>query len=651
MNNRKENQQPEDFERSEMERHIKSIVIDSEYTTGLSNKSYENAEFEAILDLLECERTEKNADWRSDIFIPQFFSEIITQASIDASQAFQTRDFVETYVSDGTKTADANASERCINRTLNQKHLYYYHKYMRLRMINYLKGETYARFWWDKELQPFTRTENRIRYSTEIDRDGYPLFDPENQIPALIEEQVEVQDRRIIKDRVDMEVLDPRNVITDNSYVYSLQEKSYVIVRSETKLSQLMEDAEKFEYFNLDKLKEVKPSTKETDTAKETYNKTNDPHNKPNMTPEQYFDKIERFGKFWVIVKERMPDGYPLKVEPAYDTYGQKKENAEFIECLITFVKNANMTVLIGLQPQRCRDINGNPYRPLGRGLHYIHPTKDTGIGDGKPAGELQVAINDTFNISNDRTLMALFPTFKLKKYGNEDNATIRFEPEHAIELEAPEDLVEMKIDDNIQGASIQISFLKAMMEQALALSPSTMGMLPQEASTSATAIAGAEARTNTRSNYKSLTFENTFLSEQYWIIQQLTWQYAEPETFMKLLGDRAEDFNPDGDYYYKPVSQTIETEYSRNTKIKNLLMALSYVAQFPHPEVTKMINYIMYKFFTLMGDEVDVIAKMILNPQVPIQNVTNTQNPNNAVTNNQFGLPMTAIESNTREG
>jgi len=115
------------------ESQIKSIVIDSEYTTFLSNSTYDNEEFEAILDIFECERTEKEADWRSDIFIPEFFALIITQASTDASQYFQNRDFVESYVMDGEKTEASNADERLINRTLNQRHLKMYQKYMRRR--------------------------------------------------------------------------------------------------------------------------------------------------------------------------------------------------------------------------------------------------------------------------------------------------------------------------------------------------------------------------------------------------------------------------------------------------------------------------------------------------------------------------------------
>jgi hypothetical protein len=633
-----------------IEQKVKGIVIDSEYTTGKQNN--DSDEFEAILDMLECVRTEKNADWRSDIFLPQFFSQIVTQASNDASQMFQSRDFVETYITDGTRTKQAEATERLINRTLNQKHLRYYHKYMRAKMFNYLKGECYARYWWEKKVETYEVDRMTVEISEDIDQYGNPLVSP-NQIPALVEKTVKVPQKTVLYDRVNFAIIDPRNIFMDNTYCYTLQEKRWVIVVMQTSLDELEDQAEQFGYFNLDVLKDKASTDKRTESADRTDNK-NKNENKPDKTPVHYYDKVERFGKFWVVVKETKDDGYPSKVEPGYDQYGVKKENAELIECLITFATNSNTCTLIGFEPQKCRDATGNPYRPLNRGLQYIHPSEDMGIGDGRPARELQIAMNDTFNISNDRTMMATLPTFKIKKYGNEDNDTIRFEPEHLIELEDPNDLQEVVISDNVTGAQNQIGFLKGMMEQALALSPTTMGMLPEHSSTTATAVAGADARTNARSNYKSLTFEHTFLCEHYWMINQLTYQYAEPDTMKKLLSDKVMDFDPDGDYYYKPVSQSIETEYSKNNKIKNLLTFMGYIQRMPHPDVAKMINYIYYKFNTLMGAEWDEFGKTFLDPNKPMQmgpqgQGQQTQQQQQSVSN-QYGQPQTDIETAARE-
>jgi len=629
----------------QVEAKVKSIVIDSEYTTGIANNDFSDGEFQEILDLFECERTAKNADWRSDIFIPEFFSIIITQASTDASQYFQNRDFVETYVSDGTKTEEANADERLINRTLNQKHLHMYQKYMRRKMIQYLKGEGYARLWWERKTKPLTRSEKRLRHSDEVDIFGEELI--EGATPKVIEEDIEVEDEEIIYDRFNYDVIDPRNVFTDNSYVYTLQEKPYFIIRSETDLDTLRSEEDDNDYFNLDKL-EKKGDSGDTETSRATTNKDAN-QAKADKTPIKNFDKLERFGKFWVVVKETEDDGYPSKVEPAVDKDGKKHKDAEFIECLITFVKSSSDTVMIGFEAQRCRDANGIPYRPIIRGLQYIHPTNDTGIGDGKASKELQVAMNDTFNINNDRQMLAAIPVLKAKKYGNEENSTIRIEPEHVMELEDPNDVTELIINDNIQGSHIQISFLKGMMEQSAAQSPSTMGQLPQDSSVTATAIAGADARSNTRNNYKSLTDENTFDSEFYWMISQLTWQYADEETAIKLLGDKIMDFDPDGDYFWKPVSASIETEYSRNNKIKQLTNMIGLVVPLQNPKTAGLVNLMVAKAFSLMGDENDVFAKALLDPNAPIEGGRQVGQQEQAVSN-QSGLPQSNIEEGARE-
>lgn len=632
----------------EQEKRVKSIVIDDEYATGLTNNEGDNADFEAIIDMLECERTEKNADWRSDIFIPQFFSQIISEASGDAVAMFQNRDYTETFVMDGTKTKAADAAERAINRTLNQKHLYHYQKYMRARMITYMKGEVVARLTWEKKTVPITRTEMQLQFSTTVDVFGEPLIHSD-QRPGTEEVEVEVEDERVITDRFNYDIVEPRNVITDNTYAYSLQEKASVILRYERSFDQLEAEADDYGYVNLDKLLEsTKSNQAETDTSRETYNKK-DTKDKPSKSPVRWFDKIERYGKFWVVVTERYADGYPKSVEPGFNDRQEKKKNAEYIEVLITFAKSGSTCVMIGFQPQRCRDATGAPYRPLVRGLQFIHPTEDSGIGDGKPARELQVGLNDSINLGNDRTLFATMPQFKRKKIGNEDMATVDFHPGAIHDLDDVGSLQEMVIEDNIQGTMMMAGFFQNASEKALAQSPSTMGMLPQDSSVTATAIAGADSRTNERSGYKGLTFENTYLSDFYWMVLQLTWQYAEEETAMKLFGDMAQDFEPDGDFYYKPVSQAIETEYSRSSKIKNLLTAAGYVANTQNPKTPMLLNFMMSKMFMLMGDEYETFAKFLLDEQAPVKpgpGVANESVP----ASNQANIAQSEAETGTRE-
>ena len=183
---------------------------------------------------------------------------------------------------------------------------------------------------------------------------------------------------------------------------------------------------------------------------------------------------------------------------------------------IMTFVKSGGTKKLIGFHSARKAgfvDSDGNTYRPLIRGLCYIHPSLDKGVGDGKYAREVQKAIDDTFNVSNDRTMLATLPTLKGKKYVTEDTDSIYMEPGHVMELENTDDVQEMIIQDNTQAAMGQLALLFRKMDQATAIFPTTMGDVPGESTTTATAVAGATAMSGRRGNYKAMTFEHTALN------------------------------------------------------------------------------------------------------------------------------------------
>ena len=125
--------------------------IGNEYDTAKTNRVAE--EYESYIDLLDSERGEKDYDWMSDIRLPEFISHMLTQSSIDVEQYFKTRDFTEVYIEDegDEALANAEASKELINRTLNQKHLNHYLKYVRGKNINHLLGYVYAICWWEYE--------------------------------------------------------------------------------------------------------------------------------------------------------------------------------------------------------------------------------------------------------------------------------------------------------------------------------------------------------------------------------------------------------------------------------------------------------------------------------------------------------------------
>jgi len=605
----------------QVENQLAQIVVDREYHAGKQNQKRDFADFEAYIDMFDAERAEKDYDWMSDISIPEFASQSITQSSIDVGQYFQTRDFVECFIYDeGDRfTRAAKANQELINRTLNQRHLYHYGKFVRAKIINHLLGHVDFQCWWE--------------------RDGYDEFQMGEDEYG---EPVENKNHVIIKDRFCYEVLDPRNVFTDSKYCYSMQERDWVIVRSERTLPQLKMEAKQYGYFNLELLEEsATANVHKTETHIETIDSNTGGKSLPENKMGGNFDILKRYGKHWI----------DQKGNPGLDENGEVKPGAELEEVGITFAVRGGTKTLIGFHRQPYRDAYGNPYRPIIRGLCYIHPTRDAGTGDGRLAHDLQVGINDTFNVSQDRVMLATMPTLKGKKYIAEDTDTIYFEPGHLMELNEPGDVEEFKLQDNTAAALNQLAMLYNKMQQATSIYPTTMGALPM-ASTTATAVAGSEQRSNQRTNYKSMTFEYTALTELYWMITQMTYQFSTEQTANRLMGEKMYDFNPTLDYTYKPLSQSIETEYSKNAKVKLWIQILGYVVTIQHPDAVNLLNYILAQVAELMGDEYANFAKMLLSPGQSLQPQNNEQampSPGGGPSN-QYMIPQSTNETGARD-
>ena len=633
----------------EIETAIISHVIDSEYKIAKANRQNLNDDFEAYIDLLDSIRTDKDYDWMSDISIPEFASQMLTQSAIDVAQYFQTRDFVEVYLQDSGDEALAasGATKELINRTLNQRHLFLFQKFVRAKMINHINGNVYASCYWEQEVHPIiTGYEPIMEERQSQDMYGNPMME------QMVVGSNPIMGERIVRDRFNFDILDPRNVFTDNKYCYSLQEKEYVAIRSEQTLSEIKADAKRMGYFNLELLEEEQGQNRQTETSEETYNKL-DQFSKTSKSLDPAFDVLERHGKFWCKVTETDETGNPVKAEPGIDREGNPTDDAELLETIITHAIDGTKKVLIRFQLQPYRDADGNMYRPLIQGLCYVHPTDDRGVGDGRYCREIQRAINDSFNISNDRTMLATLPVLKVKKYSNIDNPSIRIEPGHNMEVENPEDVQELQISDNIDAALNQIAMLTGKMQQLTAIYPPTMGSLPSRSSTTATAIGEASNRSNIRTNYKSLTFENTFLTDLYWMINQMTFQFARAKTGLMLAGDKIRFFNPSLDYFYKPVSASIETEQSKENKVKQWTTILGYMVQVQHPDIVKLINDIMMKIAVYMGDEKVNFVDKLLNPDIPIQTQGQGQQPMAGAVqpmSNQNGIPQSSAEMGMRD-
>lgn len=635
---------------NDIEGHVTDLVF-REYQTAERNQSSDNAEFEAVIDLLENKRNEKEYDWMSNVAMPEYAAMVLTESSQWASQYFTTREYVDIYL-EGDQPGDAakcKASKVLINKTLNRKALYHYHKYIRARTINATAGVVYAACMWQQK----TRQEH-VGYEDvetgEVDEYGTPII-TKNPVYKTVP----------LLDCFNYEVLDPRNVFVDNTYCYSVQEKPWITLRSEKSYEDLKADEKSHGYINLDKVKELKETgyQAETATSKESANKDAQAQkvSKPVIVP---FDVLERYGKVWAIVKSSDEDGNPTDIKPGYAQDGTIQPNAELVETIVTVLYHGSSKILIRFQATPFVDAAGNPYKPIIRGICYIHPTKDVGMSDGKYARELQIGINDTINLSNDRVKLATMPVFKGKKYVTEDNDQIYIEPEHVIPLEDPlTDLIELQIRDNISGALQQTQLFIGGMQKVLAVFPTTMGELPSLASTTATAIAGSDTRSNTRANYKSLTFEHSFLTDLYWMILQMSFRFMHPDTAIKLVGQQGvEIFDPNADYVYQPVSSNIELEYSKSRKMGIIDQVLGRLVNVPNPNTPKMINKLMVKFFDLLGADYQDIKDALLDEgpagqaaamQGSSQPAAGGMMPGD-MTSNQSGVPVSNQEMMVRE-
>lgn len=607
-------------------------------------------EFESIMDIFDANHSERQYDWMSDISIPEFASQMLSQAAIDAGQYFQTREYTEVYIDDESDEAIAcaEASKELLNRTLNQRHLHYYQKYMRARGLTNMTGRVYAVCWWEQKLKS-TQTGFDVKVEElDIDEYGRPIIDSSVQVPARRTTKVPRYEDLPVIDRFNFDIVDARNVFTDNKYTYSLQDKDWITLRFEKTIDELRHDAKAMGYFGLGDLD--KWNEAETDTSSKTYNKTDRKEKPKFISP--YVDVIDRYGKFWCLVNQRDEYGNPTDVSPGLGEDGKPLPDAEICETIITFVSKGSYRKLVRFEANKFIDAYGVPYRPILRGLCYVHPAKDGGAGDGKYAKGLQNAIDDTINISNDRVMLATLPTLITKKFGMDDNNTVYIKPGHQIEVPNPqEDIGELRISDNIEGALRQMSLLTSKMQQVTSVYPNTMGALPEDSSVTATAIAGADQRSNSRTNLKSLTFENTFLCDLYWIIQQMTHQFAHQDTAFKLMGQKAQNFDPSKDYWYKPVSQSIESEFSKMTKTKNWVQLLGYVTQLGHPDAVKLINFCLRKIFTYMGDEYVNFADSLLDPKKPMVPPGEPNQPTaiDSGMSNQNMIPQSGMEANVR--
>ena len=598
-------------------------IYNDEIIIAQSNQDWSDNNYESYLGILDNVRDDKKYEWQSDIRIPEFISHFLSQAAIDVGQYFGTRDFVEVKINDKADEAkkSAEASKELLNRTLNKRELLHYQKFVRGKGICNLSGRVYLKCWWEQAFE-----ERQIGTKFEI-YDGQEIEVPVFEDVAVI-------------DRFNYDVWDQRNVFVSDDYAYTLQQKEWITFRSETTKADLEIDAEKNEYFNLELIGDA-PET--TDTKQETYQGSDSPdgQTKENQSKaEHQYDLFERYGKYWVLETKK-------GIEIGIDENGAVLDNATYEDVIITIVKSSESKTLIGFKRTHFIDAHGMPFKPCMIGLCYIHPNDDKGMGDGQNQRELQTALDDTFNASQDRVILSTFPSLKGARQSIEDNSSIYIEPGHTMMLEDVNDVQELNISSDISGALNQMQYLENKGRQADSMNETTTGGVPSIASTTATAVSAATSSSNTRVNYKSMTFEYTALLELYWMIQQMTYRFATDKTGFELMGDKLYDFNPTLDYYYTPLSQSIETESSKATKIRDLNTLLQTTINIQHPDAVKTINFLYREIFKLMGDEYENVAQ--LDENTPVQSGGQQGKVEGDSASNQYGLQQSATESGAR--
>uniref|UniRef100_A0A6M3KZC0 Portal protein n=1 Tax=viral metagenome TaxID=1070528 RepID=A0A6M3KZC0_9ZZZZ len=634
-------------------------VIQDEWNTGSQNLQAEINDFDAAIDMLEGVRSSKNYEWMSDIDLGEFVSIILTDSSIMANQYFQSRDFVDVYVEDGTEDGKAKcrAAKKLINASLNNRKINHYQKYMRARLINSLMGMVWLKCWWEKETRPEIIGYQTITKELDVDVYGNQIIDRFIQQPANVSFQQPVMGQVPVIDQFNYDIVSPKDVAYSNNYCYSAQDKEWIIIRSEMTFEELKKNERRNGYINLDLLsgKTQKPGDKispPVQTESEKARMQEEQKKRADKSPTKPYTILERFGWYWAKVTRRDANGHPQLAEPGIDEHGEPIKDAELIEMIVTYAVSDSNKVLIRFQPQFCRTKNGLTYRPLIRGLCYIHPTKDTGLSDGKYLRDINVAINDTFNIAQDRTMLATLPVFKGNKYSLEDSSHVVIEPEGIIKLENPrEDLIELQIKDNPVGAINQIGMLQNQSQKISSIFPTTMGQLPGQASTTATAIAGSETRTSARGNYKSLTIEYTMLCEFYWILLQLTWQFMDEKTAVSMLGGDVYSYDPETQYTYIPLSQNIEMEHNKYRKLQMIDQLVGRVANSMNPKTPALLNKLLVKAFELLGEEYSDFKDALLDENAPVMPQGNAPTNMGMPTSNQSGVPMSTMEMGTREG
>lgn len=629
--------------------------VANELIVAERNNEKINKDFDTYYNMIHAIRDAKPNEWESDIYLPEFLSRLLTQIGNFCAQYFTSTDYVEVDIdSDDPKdVAEAKASKKLLNTLLKAKDAYYYQKIVRLIMYAFTCGYGIIKGGYrQKTEQVISHYVQKSDFSRDPETgdyladDGTPYMDPTFQRPAFDVIQEPAYKTNIIEDRPYFNVYPVQNVYMSPEYSYSLNDKEYVIFETEKTLDQLRAEQEEFGYFNIDLLDEENP---EGDLGAKTYNRDGDIEAQ-DMPVSKTFVIYERWGKYPVVENKKG------EVVPGITEQGKWDEDARNRECIITYAKNRDkddVRHVIGFK------VSTHTKRPMARFLCYVDMVDDCGFGDGEMTREIQKAINDNYNLMNYRTKLSITPSFKGKKFSGIPEK-IRISPETVTMMENLDDLQEIRVEDNIQGGIVHQNLLASRMDYSMATAPQTMGVQNDRAET-ATVASITNQRANIRMGMKSMNLEFIGFTEFYDMLLTLVNDFMLPETLEEILGQDAFAYNPKREDKFKPVSQALESEETKQFKIKTWHSILQTVAPMQNPKTAMVINYCIGQMLETMGGSFKHFKKFMFedNPQAIAlyQLATGAQPnagtpptmPNAQPPSNQAGLPQQGAEQMTR--
>lgn len=630
--------------------------LSREFETAKRNMLPFHKAFKEYNDMIHCIRDKKN-DYEPDIYLPEFTSRLLTQIGNFVSRYFSSRDFVETRVNsdDPRDVAEGKASKKLLNVLLGEKQAHYFHKLCRLLMFVNPGGFGIIKGGYDQQVeQVITGYQQVAEYARDeageiLAEDGAPYTDPYNQAPGKVVSQVPQFADKVVKDRPVFDVYPIMNVYYDQKYAYSLQDKEYIYFEGEESLDNLMRDKVRLGYFNLERLKDMEkpPDAQEADKPHSVSGTAEEPVVKVSPV----FQILERWGTWPMIMQE---DG---SYKPGIDRNGETSDTAENIEGIVSYACEGTEKT-----PLELIRFQASPHsrRPMARFLCYIDAVKDSGFGDGETSKELQIAANDTFNLSAYRTEMATKLAFKAKRWAGIDE-NIKLTPDKAILLENIDDLQEFKVVDDIMGSMNQLSVIANRMDDAMATGPNQRGMGGERRET-ATVGAIMDRRADIRMSLKTTTLEWIGFTEFYDMILTLCNDFMLPKTLADILGPDVFAYNPKREDKFEPVSQALETEESKEFKIKLWDQILGRVVGLPNPKTPIVVNYIMGQVLELMGGDFKHFKKFMFSEDAQAnmlyqlatsakgQGQGSTPNMGGGGPQNQTGLPQPGPEQMVRQ-